>query len=187
MAGSALPDLKGIGRSTTETRTLLPVAAPRGPSAPPNKTVLDWRARLPRPRPRRLPGIFMDLKGAAFTKEAVQRVSKAASELNILPHVAIFVMSPEQEALALAAGYGGPLIRGYLVSGARPPALACPAPLAALPWAGRPACSSRPCQPAALAAGQALEAICCSLRPDRFSPPPCMVCWRRTSRTPTQS
>ncbi|GAB4814174.1 hypothetical protein N2152v2_001220 [Parachlorella kessleri] len=61
----------------------------------------------------RLPGIFMDLKGPAFSQAAVQRVAATAEEQRILAHVALFVMGPEQEGVAMQAGYQGPLIRGY--------------------------------------------------------------------------
>jgi hypothetical protein len=71
---------------------------------------------------RRLPIIFLDLKGAAFSKEGVQEIGAAAEELRIEPHVALFVMGPDQEALVAQAGYKGPLIRGYLVREGRGPA-----------------------------------------------------------------
>jgi len=73
-------------------------------------------ACAPLPPACRLPGIFMDLKGPAFSQEAVQKVAAAAEEQRILPHVALFVMGPEQEGVAVQAGYKGPLIRGYAVS-----------------------------------------------------------------------
>lgn len=73
-----------------------------------------WHPPSPCPLLCRLPAIFMDLKGPAFTKDAVARIAREAADLRIAPHVAVFVMTPEQEALAAAAGYQGPLIRGYM-------------------------------------------------------------------------
>ena len=74
----------------------------------------------PLPSPCSLPIILMDLKGPAFAPGAIAAAGAAAAGAGVAPHAALFVLSPEQERVALAAaapggGWQGPLIRGFLV------------------------------------------------------------------------
>eukprot|EP00887_Chlorella_sp_A99_P002442 scaffold10.g2442.t1 len=61
-----------------------------------------------------LPVIMMDLKGPAFHVDVVRNASRAAHAARVAAHAALYVLGEAQAAAAAQAGWGGPLIAGFL-------------------------------------------------------------------------